>query len=112
MGDIPIMTSGGKFIVNGVERVIISQLVRSAGVFYNEVEYSGDRKLFKGKIIPGNGAWLEFETAANNAIYVKIDRKRKIPITTLLRAFGYPTDEEIKKSFADVNTDPENDYIQ
>jgi DNA-directed RNA polymerase subunit beta len=112
MGDIPVMTAGGKFIVNGVERVIISQLVRSAGVFYNEADLHGDRKLFKGKIIPGNGAWLEFETAANGAIYVKIDRKRKIPITTLLRAFGYPTDEEIKKLFADVNTDPDMDYIQ
>lgn len=112
MGDIPVMTSGGKFIVNGVERVIISQLVRSAGVFYNEFDMSGDRKLFKGKIIPGNGAWLEFETASNGAIYVKIDRKRKIPVTTLLRAFGYSNDEEIKKLFADVNTDPDMDFIQ
>jgi len=112
MGDIPLMSQGGKFIINGVERVVISQLVRSAGVFYNEVDYSGDRKLFKAKIIPGRGAWLEFETASNGAMYVKIDRKRKIPITTLLRAFGISTDEEITKTFADVNTDPEMDFVK
>ncbi len=111
MGDIPLMSMGGKFIINGVERVVISQLVRSAGIFYNEVEYSGDRKLFKGKIIPGRGAWLEFETASNGAMYVKIDRKRKIPVTTLLRAFGLSTNEEIVKTFADVNTDPEIDFV-
>lgn len=111
MGDIPLMTSRGTFVINGVERVVISQLVRSAGVFF-PASYLGDRKLFGAKIIPGRGAWLEMETAANGAVYVKIDRKRKIPVTTLVRAFGYGTDEEIKKLFADVNTDKEIDYVQ
>jgi DNA-directed RNA polymerase subunit beta len=111
MGDFPLMTSRGTFIINGVERVVISQLVRSAGVFF-PASNLGDRKLFGAKIIPGRGAWLEMETAANGTLYVKIDRKRKIPVTTLVRAFGYSTDEEIKKLFADVNTDKEVDYVQ
>lgn len=111
MGDIPVMTNRGTFIINGVERVVISQLVRSAGVFF-PASNLGDRKLFGAKIIPGRGAWLEMETAAGGALYVKIDRKRKIPVTTLVRAFGYSTDEEIKKIFADVNTDKEMDYVQ
>lgn len=111
MGDFPVMTKRGTFIINGVERVIISQLVRSAGVFFT-AENLGDRKLFGAKIIPGRGAWLEMETAANGAIFVKIDRKRKIAVTTLLRAFGYQSNEEIKKLFAGVNTDAEADYIE
>lgn len=111
LGDFPVMTDRGTFIINGVERVIISQLVRSAGVFFT-AERTNDRKLFGAKIIPGRGAWLEMETNANGEIYVKIDRKRKIPITTLVRAFGYGTDEEIKKLFADVNTDGEMDYVE
>lgn len=110
LGDFPVMTERGTFIVNGVERVIISQLMRSAGVFFTS-ETTGDRKLFGAKVIPGRGAWLEMETAANGAMYVKIDRKRKIPITTLIRAFGYSTSEEIKKLFLDVNTDKEMDYV-
>jgi DNA-directed RNA polymerase subunit beta len=112
MGDIPVMTKRGTFIINGVERVVISQLVRSAGVFYNEADSSGDRKFFKGKIIPGRGAWLEFETASNGAMYVKIDRKRKIPVTTLLRAFGYSSNEEIIALFKGVDTDPEINFTQ
>ncbi len=111
MGDFPVMTPRGTFIINGVERVIISQLVRSAGVFFT-AEYSGDKKLFGAKIIPGRGAWLEMETSASGAIFVKIDRKRKIAVTSLLRAFGYPDNSKIKKMFADVNTDPEMDYIE
>lgn len=111
MGDVPVMTERGTFIINGVERVVISQLVRSAGVFF-PASYLGERRLFGAKIIPGRGAWLEMETAANGSIYVKIDRKRKIPVTTLVRAFGYSTDDEIKKIFADVNTDKEIDYAQ
>lgn len=109
--DLPVMTKQGTFIINGVERVIISQLVRSAGVFFSAEEIGGN-KYFGAKIIPGRGAWLEMETATNGAIYAKIDRRRKIPITTLLRAFCFSTDEEIKKAFADVNTDGEVDYIQ
>ncbi|MDD3678676.1 MAG: DNA-directed RNA polymerase subunit beta [Patescibacteria group bacterium] len=109
--DLPIMTRQGTFVINGVERVIISQLLRSAGVFFTAEEASGN-KYFGAKIIPGRGAWLELETASNGAIYAKIDRKRKIPVTTLLRAFGLKTNDDIKKAFSEVNTDKENDYIQ
>ena len=111
LGDLPLMTARGTFIINGVERVIISQLMRSPGVFFN-AEYTGDRKLFGAKMIPVYGAWLEMETSAQDIIYLKIDRKRKFPVTTFLRAFGYVTDEDIKKAFASVNTDKEHDYIQ
>ena len=109
--DLPLMTKQGTFIINGVERVIISQLVRSAGVFFTAEEVGGN-KYFGAKIIPGRGAWLEMETGTNGAIYAKIDRRRKIPVTALLRAFGLSTNEEIKKAFADVNTDKDMDYIQ
>lgn len=108
--DLPIMTDKGTFIINGVEKVIISQLIRSAGVFFKADEIGGT-KFFGAKLIPGRGAWLELETATNGVIYAKIDRRRKFPITTLIRAFGYSTDDEIKKLFADVNTDKEMDYI-
>ncbi|MDD3480781.1 MAG: DNA-directed RNA polymerase subunit beta [Patescibacteria group bacterium] len=111
LSDLPLMTEQGTFIINGVERVIISQLVRSAGVFFTAEEVGGN-KFFGAKVIPGRGAWLELETATNGAIYAKIDRRRKIPITTLVRAFGASTDEEIKKLFRDVNTDPDMNYIE
>lgn len=110
LGDLPLMTDRGTFIINGVERVIISQLMRSPGAFFTN-DYAAGRKLFGAKIIPVYGAWLEMETSAADVIYVKIDRKRKFPITTLLRAFGYDTDEDIKKAFASVNTDKDHDYI-
>lgn len=110
LGDMPVMTDRGTFIINGVERVVVSQLVRSPGVYFTGEE-SNAGTLFGAKVIPGRGAWLELETAAGDAIYAKIDRKRKIPITTLLRAFGYSTDEEIRKLFHDVNTNKERDYI-
>lgn len=100
LGDYPIMTERGTFVINGVERVVVSQLVRSPGVFFTTSE-SG---YFNAKIIPNRGAWLEIETGANGVMTVKIDRKRKITITTLLRAFGYGSDEEIKKLFAEVDT--------
>ena len=86
-GDFPIMTSRGTFIVNGVERVVVSQLVRSAGVYFTATPYRG-RKLFGAKIIPSRGAWLEFETDVNGDIGVKIDRRRKVPVTDILRVFG------------------------
>ncbi len=110
LGDLPIMTERGTFIINGVERVIISQLMRSPGAFFT-VDWISGRKYFGAKIIPVYGAWLELETSAQDVIYVKIDRKRKFPVTTLLRAFGYAADEDIKKLFTSVNTDKEHDYI-
>lgn len=87
LGDFPWMTDRGTFVINGAERVVVSQLIRSAGVFFTS-DIAGGRNVYGAKVIPGRGAWLEFETAANGAMYVKIDRKRKIPVTTLLRAFG------------------------
>ncbi len=101
LGDYPWMTKRGTFIINGAERVVVSQLIRSAGVFYT-AELHGTRNLYSAKVIPGRGAWLEFETAANSAMYVKIDRKRKIPVTTLLRALGM-TEASMKEAFKHVD---------
>ncbi len=101
LGDYPWMTDRGTFIVNGTERVVVSQLIRSAGVFFTADNVAG-RNLYGAKIIPGRGAWLELETAANNAIYVKIDRRRKLPITTVLRALGGYSNTEMKKMFAEA----------
>lgn len=103
LGDYPWMTERGTFIVNGTERVVVSQLIRSAGVFFT-AESGVGRNLYGAKLIPGRGAWLEFETAANGAIYVKIDRRRKIAVTTLLRALGHSKVGEIKELFKDVDT--------
>ena len=103
LGDYPWMTDRGTFIINGTERVVVSQLIRSAGVFFTADTVAG-RNYYGAKIIPGRGAWMEFETASNGAIYVKIDRRRKIPATTLLRALGYPKTSEIKELFADIDT--------
>lgn len=103
LGDYPWMTDRGTFIINGTERVVVSQLIRSAGVFFTAETVAG-RNYYGAKIIPGRGAWMEFETASNGAIYVKIDRRRKIPVTTLLRALGYPKTSEIKELFADIDT--------
>jgi len=86
--DFPLMLDRGTFIVNGVERVVVSQLIRSPGVFFT-MNYQKGRKLFGAKIIPNRGAWLEIETDANGVIWVRIDRKRKVAITSLFRAFGY-----------------------
>lgn len=105
LGDYPWMTERGTFVVNGTERVVVSQLIRSAGVFFTADSVAG-RNLYGAKIIPGRGAWLEFETANNGAIYVKIDRRRKIPVTTLLRALGYNKVGDIKKAFEAVDTGP------
>ena len=87
MGDYPWMTPRGTFVVNGAERVVVSQLVRSPGVFFS-ANRIGSQNYYGAKVIPGRGAWLEFETAANNALFVKIDRRRKVAVTTLLRALG------------------------
>src|SRR6266481_420470 len=100
-GDFPVMTSRGTFIINGVERVVVSQLIRSAGVYFTAVPYRG-RQLFGAKVIPNRGAWLEFETDIDGTIGVKIDRRRKVPVTDFLRIFGV-TNEEIMTAFNDVD---------
>ena len=102
LGDFPVMTERGTFIINGVERVVVSQLVRSPGVFFT-TDGSANNDYIGAKIIPSRGAWLEIETAPNGVMSVKIDRKRKLPVTTLLRAFGYGTDKELKELFAEVD---------
>ena len=111
LADFPLMTPRGTFIVNGVERVVISQLIRSPGVFFSLSRLGRYKKLFGAKLIPSRGAWLEFETEHNGVISVRIDRKRKIAATALLRAFGIATDEKIKELFKDVDTDPNTKYI-
>ena len=109
LGDYPWMTNRGTFIINGAERVVVSQLIRSAGVFYS-AELHGTHNLYSAKVIPGRGAWLEFETAANGALYVKIDRKRKLPVTTLLRALGM-TEAQMKEAFKHVDN-AKNSYLE
>ncbi len=110
LGDFPLITDRGTFVINGIERVIVSQLVRSPGVFFS-MNYQKGKKLFGAKIIPNRGAWLELDVDRDGIITVKIDRKRKIPVTTLLRAFGYERDEDIKNIFSETKIG-EVDYIQ
>lgn len=110
LGDFPIMTDRGTFIINGIERVVVSQLIRSAGVFFTS-QIINERKYYGAKIIPNRGSWLEVETDVNNVIWVKIDRKRKVAITALLRAFGYSQDEEIINLFKDTDTHPDVSFI-
>jgi len=100
-GDFPLMTDRGTFIINGVERVVVSQLIRSPGVYFT-ANIARGRKFFGGKVIPNRGAWLEFDTELDGAITVKIDRRRKAPVTDLLRIFGFADNDEIKREFADV----------
>ncbi len=111
LGEFPVMTPRGTFIINGVERVIVSQLIRSPGVFFSSV-FSKGRNWYGGKIIPNRGAWLELETAADGAIYVKIDRKRKVAVTALMRAMGVESNEDIMKHFEDIDTDKDRQYIK
>ena len=112
MGDFPWMTDQGTFIINGAERVVVSQLVRSPGVYYTAAEDpSTGRMLHAAKVIPNRGAWLEFETSNKDLLSVKVDRKRKIPVTTLLRAVGLDT-AEIEKIFAPADDNPEHPYVQ
>ncbi|MBI6874695.1 DNA-directed RNA polymerase subunit beta [Clostridium aciditolerans] len=101
MGDFPLMTEQGTFIINGAERVIVSQLVRSPGVYYDMAVDKTGKKLFSSTVIPNRGAWLEYETDSNDVIYVRIDKTRKLPITILARAMGYGTDAEITEFFGD-----------
>ncbi|NTV40842.1 MAG: DNA-directed RNA polymerase subunit beta [Candidatus Moranbacteria bacterium] len=98
LGDFPVMTERGTFVINGVERVVVSQLIRSSGVFFT-MEYQKGKKLFGAKLIPNRGAWIEIDTGLDGVLNVRIDRKRKIPVTSLLRAFGMQKDEEILKAF-------------
>ncbi len=102
LGDYPWMTDRGTFIINGTERVVVSQLTRSAGVFFT-TEKGVNRNYYGAKLIPGRGVWLEIETSSNGAMYVKIDRRRKLPITTLLRALGVNKTSEIKSLFEDID---------
>ncbi len=111
LGDFPLMTPRGTFVINGVERVVVSQLVKSPGVFFTG-EMARGRNWYGAKIIPNRGAWLEIDTDNNGVMSVKIDRKRRIPITALLRVFGYTSDEEILASVADVDTNPDMRYMQ
>ena len=106
MGDMPLMTDSGTFVINGAERVIVSQLVRSPSVYFNhEIDKNG-RELITSQIIPTRGTWLEFETDARDVLYVRIDRTRKVTLTTLLRAFGLSSDEDILNMFG------EDDYLK
>lgn len=111
LGDFPLMTDRGTFIINGIERVVVSQLIRSSGVFFTSETFR-NRNYYGAKVIPNRGAWLEFETDTNNVLWVKIDRKRKVAVTSLLRAFGYETDDEIRKLFEKVDTHSSIRYIE
>ncbi|HEY64594.1 MAG TPA: DNA-directed RNA polymerase subunit beta [Caldilineae bacterium] len=113
MGDFPLMTDSGTFIYNGAERVVVSQLIRSPGVYFTvEEDRATGRELCFAKLIPARGAWLEFETSKRDVLSVKVDRKRKLPVTILLRAIGYGTDDEIRALFAEVDNMPEHPYIE
>jgi DNA-directed RNA polymerase subunit beta len=109
LGDYPWMTNRGTFVINGAERVVVSQLIRSAGVFFT-ADATGGRNYYGAKVIPSRGAWMEFETSTNGAMYVKIDRRRKIAVTTLLRALAQANNTSIKEMFKDVDTGDTN-YI-
>ncbi|MDD2190610.1 MAG: DNA-directed RNA polymerase subunit beta [Eubacteriales bacterium] len=117
MGDFPLMTEKGTFIYNGAERVVVTQLVRSPGPYYNAAIDKSNNKLFSTTIIPNRGAWLEYETDSNEIISVRVDRTRKQPVTTLLRALGFATDEEIIDIFGEdkrlrktIDKDPTKNY--
>ena len=101
MGDFPLMTNGGTFVINGAERVIVSQIVRSPGMYYGDEVDKADQHIYSATVIPYRGAWLEYETDLNNVFYVRIDKNRKIPITCLIRALGISTDAQIKEVFGE-----------
>ncbi|MFO7633396.1 MAG: DNA-directed RNA polymerase subunit beta, partial [Caldilinea sp.] len=113
MGDFPLMTEAATFIINGSERVVVSQLIRSPGVYFTvDADRTTGRDLAGAKLIPSRGAWLEFETSKRDIVSVKVDRKRKLPVTLLLRAIGFGTDDEIRALFADVDTNLDHPYIE
>ena len=101
MGDFPLMTNGGTFVINGAERVIVSQIVRSPGMYYGDEVDKADQHVYTATVIPYRGAWLEYETDLNNVFYVRIDKNRKLPITCLIRALGVSTDAQIKELFGE-----------
>ena len=101
MGDFPLMTDTGTFVINGAERVIVSQLVRSPGIYYASEFDKVGKKLISSTVIPNRGAWLEYETDSNDVFYVRVDRTRKVPVTVLIRALGFGTDNEILQMFGD-----------
>jgi DNA-directed RNA polymerase subunit beta len=101
MGDFPLMTEKGTFIINGAERVIVSQLVRSPGVYYNETIDRTGKELYTATVIPNRGAWLEYETDSNDCYWVRVDRTRKLPVSVLIRALGYGTNQEILDLFGE-----------
>src|ERR1041384_5146204 len=99
LGNIPYMTPKGTFLINGAERVVVSQLHRSPGVFFGQSVHPNGTKIYSARVIPFKGAWMEFATDINNVMYAYIDRKKKFPVTTLLRAIGYETDKDILELF-------------
>lgn len=112
LGNMPLMTPHGTFVINGNERVVINQLTRSPGVFYSSVtDLASGRGLYTASLRPARGSWIEFETAKNNVLTLKIDRRRKMTATTLLRAFGVGSNDQIRELFADVDTDEERRFI-
>jgi DNA-directed RNA polymerase subunit beta len=112
MGDFPLMTENGTFVINGAERVVVSQLIRSPGVYFTaEEDRVTGRSLCFAKLIPNRGAWLEFETSKRDVVSVKVDRKRKLPVTILLRAVGYGSDEELFDLFREVDIMADHSYI-
>lgn len=111
LGDIPLMTDRGTFVVNGIERVVVSQFIRSAGAFFTAETVRG-RRYYGAKIIPNRGAWIEVETDLNNVMWIKVDRKRKVAASSLLRAFGFEQDEQILDLFKDVNNHPNINYVE
>ena len=117
MGDFPLMTDNGTFVINGAERVIVSQLVRSPGIYYAMTHDKLGKELYSATVIPNRGAWLEYETDANDVFYVRVDRNRKVPITVFLRALGVGTNAEIHEMFGDeevleasLKKDPTDNY--
>jgi DNA-directed RNA polymerase subunit beta len=104
LGEIPLVTEQGTFIVNGAERVIISQLQRSPGVFFSEEKHPSGKTLYSAKVIPYNGSWLEFDIDIHDVMYVHIDKRRKLPVTTLLRAIGISTNQDLRKTFYESET--------
>ncbi|MDY5741831.1 MAG: DNA-directed RNA polymerase subunit beta, partial [Lachnospiraceae bacterium] len=101
MGDLPLMTATGTFVINGAERVIVSQLVRSPGIYYGKSHDKIGKELFSCTVIPNRGAWLEYETDSNDVFWVRVDRTRKVPVTVLIRALGLGTNTEIEALFGD-----------